>query len=96
MPDVVEVQFIKSAFDGLLPRHFEKSVSRDASGQGLWKREQTRIAPPGLNDLNREDPSVYVSGAVACVDGGRADLQDRWMYQPATTSLTSTFRPTPR
>jgi len=59
VPDGVEVKFIKSDFDGLLPRHFELS----SGSEGLWKREQTRIAPPGLNDVNREEKSVYVDVA---------------------------------
>jgi len=56
IPDGIDVRFIKSEFDGLLPRHFDPSVG----GEGLWKREQTRIAPAGLNDLNREEPGSYV------------------------------------
>jgi alpha-1,2-mannosyltransferase len=56
IPDGVDVQFIKSDFDGLLPRHFDAS-----SGHGrLWKREATRNVPPGLNDLNKEERRHYV------------------------------------
>jgi alpha-1,2-mannosyltransferase len=68
VPDGVEVKFVKSDFDGLLPRHFEPSTG----SEGLWKREQTRIAPPGLNDMNKEEKGVYVGsslfhiGAVGC------------------------------
>ena len=59
IPDGVDVQFIKSEFNGLLPRKFEKSVGTE----GLWKREKTRVVPSGLNDLNREEVSNYVSNS---------------------------------
>lgn len=56
-PDGVEVQFVKSGFSGLLPQHF---ATEPIPSEGLWKRGQTRVVPPGLNDMNREEPSVYV------------------------------------
>jgi alpha-1,2-mannosyltransferase len=56
-PEGIEVQFVKSGFSGLLPRHF---ATEPIPSEGLWKRGQTRVAPPGLNDMNREEPSVYV------------------------------------
>ncbi|KAF8527552.1 glycosyltransferase family 22 protein [Hysterangium stoloniferum] len=56
VPDGVDVQFIKSEFDGLLPRHFGLS-----SGQGrVWRRDGTRLVPSGLNDLNKEEVGQYV------------------------------------
>lgn len=63
VPNDIEVKFIKSDFDGLLPRHFEPS----SGDEGLWKREQTRIAPPGLNDLNKEEKGVYVGSSLSCI-----------------------------
>ena len=59
IPEDVDVQFIKSEFNGLLPRKFEKSVGTER----LWKREKTRVVPLGLNDLNREVVDIYVSNA---------------------------------
>lgn len=48
------IQFIKSGFNGLLPRHFETA----AGG--------TRAAPPQLNDDNREEPENYWNSAEKC------------------------------
>ncbi|KAF8495055.1 glycosyltransferase family 22 protein [Gautieria morchelliformis] len=56
IPDGVDVRFIKSDFDGLLPRRFDVSTGEG----GFWKREATRHVPLGLNDLNKEDKSHYV------------------------------------
>jgi alpha-1,2-mannosyltransferase len=56
IPDGVDVRFIKSDFDGLLPRRFDVSTGEG----GFWKREVTRHVPVGLNDLNKEDKSHYV------------------------------------
>ncbi|KZO96340.1 glycosyltransferase family 22 protein [Calocera viscosa TUFC12733] len=56
VPDSINVNFIKSEFDGMLPRHFVESAGSDA----LWKWDGTRFVPPDLNDLNREEPSRYV------------------------------------
>lgn len=56
IPDGVDVQFIKSDFDGLLPRRFDVSAGEG----GFWKREATRHVPLGLNDLNKEEKSHYV------------------------------------
>ncbi|THH03959.1 hypothetical protein EW145_g5876 [Phellinidium pouzarii] len=56
IPDGVNVEFIKSEFDGMLPRHFAKSKGDNA----LWSRDGTRFVPEDLNDLNKEDPSHYV------------------------------------
>ena len=56
VPDGVDVQFIKSEFDGLLPRHFDISTGKD----GFWKREATWNVPIRLNDLNKEEKSHHV------------------------------------
>ncbi|KAF7307149.1 Glycosyltransferase family 22 protein [Mycena indigotica] len=73
VPDGVRVDFVKSEFDGLLPGHFGEGElhkadwgqvagwwSQPASWYG-WYRSETRLVPAGLNDLNREQPSFYVS-----------------------------------
>jgi alpha-1,2-mannosyltransferase len=60
-PEGVQVQFVKSGFSGHLPQHFAIDTT---PSEGLWKRRQTRIAPPGLNDMNREEPTVYVCDSV--------------------------------
>jgi alpha-1,2-mannosyltransferase len=56
VPDGVNVEFVKSEFDGMLPRHFVKS----SNGSGFWFRDGTRVVPEDLNDLNEEDPRHYV------------------------------------
>jgi len=56
VPDGVEVAFVKSDFDGMLPGHF---TSGHAGGP--WsRRQQTRLIPNGLNDRNEEEMSRYV------------------------------------
>ena len=59
IPDGINVDFIKSDFDGMLPRHFVKSQGHSS----VWPRDGTRFVPEDLNDMNKEDPSHYV-----CVD----------------------------
>ncbi|TDL28050.1 asparagine-linked glycosylation 9 protein isoform a [Rickenella mellea] len=57
VPDGVHVDFVKNDFDGMLPRHFDRSTGSSR----LWPREATRREPEGLNDLNKENLSHYVS-----------------------------------
>ncbi|KAF8167320.1 glycosyltransferase family 22 protein [Crassisporium funariophilum] len=69
IPSGIRVEFVKSEFDGMLPRHFEESALKTGgNGQGLlgevakkwWLRPQTSYVPQDLNDLNKEDLSHYV------------------------------------
>ena len=68
IPSGIRVEFVKSEFDGMLPRHFEMEktkTSDEANGLvGLtkkwWLKPQTSYVPNDLNDLNKEDPSHYV------------------------------------
>jgi len=64
IPDGVRVEFVKSEFDGLLPRHFAEAGSTEVAHLSdsslLWKWPATRYAPSDLNDVNREEPSHYV------------------------------------
>ncbi|KAI1793985.1 asparagine-linked glycosylation 9 protein isoform a [Ganoderma leucocontextum] len=63
VPDGVRVDWLKSAFDGLLPGHFAETAHR---GGGLLARQQgTRLVPAHLNDLNREATQFYV-GVDSC------------------------------
>ena len=57
VPDGVNVEFVKSEFDGMLPRHFIKGEADSL----LWRRNGTSFVPEDLNDLNKEDPRHYVS-----------------------------------
>ena len=63
--DGIEVRFVKSAFAGHLPQRFKESED-GVPPKGLWWKEQTRITPEALNDMNREEPSVYVSFSYFC------------------------------
>lgn len=88
VPEGVRVDFIKSAFDGALPGHFEETPkSRD----GFWWREGTRSAPEGLNDLNREVPLFYVSSHFVSSEYFLI-ICDRSRMKLATTSSISTSR----
>lgn len=57
IPEGIQVEWIKSEFDGMMPIKFDKSFPT----KGWWKREQTRVVHPGrFNDRNEENPTVYV------------------------------------
>jgi len=64
IPDGVNVEFIKSDFDGLLPGHFVPS--QGTSNTMWWNREKTREIPLAMNDLNQEEPSRYVRFSPPC------------------------------
>jgi alpha-1,2-mannosyltransferase len=57
VPDSVEIRFIKSEFDGLLPQPFTPS----AGNLTFWPWDGMRVIPDGLNDLNVENTAHYVS-----------------------------------
>jgi len=60
VPEGVEVRWIKSEFSGLLPGKFARSSGKGWPW-GLWPWDGMRVQPEGANDLNKEDPTVYVS-----------------------------------
>lgn len=68
VPDGVSVAFIKSTFDGILPKHFVKQSGEyhwvpvlDEQLGWLWPRkETTRATQSTFNDMNREEPDQYV------------------------------------
>ena len=69
IPSGVQVQFVKSEFDGMLPRHFETEKTSTSTDEvndlvGLtnkwWLKPQTSYVPDDLNDLNKENPLHYV------------------------------------
>ena len=55
VPDGINVGFIKSEFDGILPVHFEESKE-----EVWWRRKGTRVVSKTLNDMNKEEPGHYV------------------------------------
>ncbi|KAM6498713.1 glycosyltransferase family 22 protein [Amanita muscaria] len=60
IPKGIRVDFVKSEFSGLLPRHFDEGyVSREFDSK-WWLRPQTRVIPSDLNDMNHEEPSHLV------------------------------------
>lgn len=81
IPNGISVEFVKSEFDGLLPRHFEEKLTSEDQSHGQeaivnlskkwWLRPQTTYVPSGLNDLNKEDASHYVCRVfVSFIDHG--------------------------
>ncbi|KAI0962404.1 hypothetical protein AcV7_001253 [Taiwanofungus camphoratus] len=57
VPEGVRVDWVKSEFDGMLPGHFVETPK----AWGVAARMLgTRALPPGLNDLNKEAPELYV------------------------------------
>lgn len=61
VPDGVAVDFVKSEFDGLLPGHFKTFSLENRSSSNWWLRSETSLIPEGMNDLNKEERSRYVS-----------------------------------
>ena len=63
IPDGVNVEFVKSGFEGMLPRHFERSVGAGAGvgEEWWWRRGGMSFVPSDLNDQNKEEPLHYVS-----------------------------------
>ncbi|PVF98644.1 hypothetical protein CPB86DRAFT_814669 [Serendipita vermifera] len=59
VPDGVEVRFLKSEFDGLLPQPFPPSTGASS----VWPWDGMRVVPEGLNDLNKENKAYYVDAA---------------------------------
>ena len=59
VPDSINVRWIKSEFDGMLPGHFKQTARK---GGLLDRLPGTHAVPYGLNDLNNEEPSFYVRG----------------------------------
>ncbi|KAJ3217341.1 mannosyltransferase [Clydaea vesicula] len=53
IPDKVNVQFLKSDFNGLLPKHFENKENGWRSG--------TWTVPSDMNDINKEEFGRYVN-----------------------------------
>ena len=66
VPNGIRVDFVKSEFDGMLPRHFDETESNHGNDTLLslsrmwWSKPQTTFVPEDLNDLNKEDLSHYV------------------------------------
>ncbi|KAJ3504710.1 hypothetical protein NLJ89_g7791 [Agrocybe chaxingu] len=70
VPSGVRVEFVKSEFDGMLPRHFEEGPLGEDGGleggvlkrlsRSWWMRPQTTFVPEDLNDLNKEELSRYI------------------------------------
>ncbi|KAI9474064.1 MAG: Alg9-like mannosyltransferase family-domain-containing protein [Benjaminiella poitrasii] len=71
LPSDTRLQFLKTNFAGQLPKEFEEDLTVGRyeldDGQEHYYRRRVygwlgaRMAPEGFNDLNQEDPSVYVS-----------------------------------
>ncbi|UZJ55365.1 hypothetical protein CBS101457_004685 [Exobasidium rhododendri] len=68
VPDGVSIDFVKSDFDGILPKHFARQSLDYKRLHGLddalgwmwpWK-DMTRAVPAGFNDMNREEADQYV------------------------------------
>ncbi|KAI8987796.1 Alg9-like mannosyltransferase family-domain-containing protein [Mycotypha africana] len=70
LPSDTRLQFLKTNFEGQLPKTFEEDIkvaTYEVDGEESFYRRRVygwygaRKAPEGFNDLNLEDPSVYVS-----------------------------------
>jgi alpha-1,2-mannosyltransferase len=63
VPNEVRVEFVKSDFKGILPKHFvERRDEVKGSKASIVKRlEIASQSPPGFNDQNQEETDRYVS-----------------------------------
>jgi alpha-1,2-mannosyltransferase len=63
IPDGVDIRFIKSEFNGLVPGRYPELVRSDGSSSGgPWSKiAGTKSLPLGMNDLNQEQLAHYVS-----------------------------------
>jgi alpha-1,2-mannosyltransferase len=53
LPNSTHAKFVKSEFDGLLPGQFHEGETGFGMFPGTW------LVPPGMNDVNEEDPAKY-------------------------------------
>ena len=91
IPDGIRVDWIKSEFAGQLPAHF-----LETEGGVQHRVRGTSVIPPGLNDLNKEEPMHYVSATPRRIDPPETNSHlYRSTSRSATTSSTSTSRTTP-
>lgn len=70
LPNDVRLQYIKSDFEGMLPKHFLpdfKTIDYEEDGKQLTYRTRqfsfkgARAIQSGFNSYNKEDPSTYVN-----------------------------------
>jgi alpha-1,2-mannosyltransferase len=62
VPEGVRVEFAKSEFDGLVPGKFTPVAAGESGLAAVGARALgTRVVPQDQNDLNRAEPSHYVS-----------------------------------
>lgn len=54
LPNGTHAKFVKSEFNGLLPGEFHEGKTGFGLFPGTW------LIPPGMNDLNQEDPGKYI------------------------------------
>ncbi|KAK4048882.1 mannosyltransferase [Microbotryomycetes sp. JL201] len=66
VPDPVEVRFVQSAFNGILPKVWDVSDqsqrgsgNKSQIGHGLFGRS-THLVPSGMNSMNQHEPDRYV------------------------------------
>ena len=66
VPDEVRTEFVKSSFDGQLPKHFvERREEVQAVKRSFRRKAQiTSQSPLGYNDLNTQEMDRYVSRLV--------------------------------
>ncbi|KAF7728653.1 mannosyltransferase [Apophysomyces ossiformis] len=69
LPNDVRLRFIKSDFDGMLPKPFEEDLETVTYKEGnetlTYRRRKLQLigasqAQKGFNDKNKEDPSAYI------------------------------------
>lgn len=60
VPEGIDVQWIKTDFDGMMPRKWEPS----GASKGMWPREETRVVRPGRfngDNMASDEPGTFVS-----------------------------------
>lgn len=67
MPRNSQLNFVKSHFSGILPKHYVDSVDEQQKPKSFENLAQlTKRIPDHMNDMNREEPSRYVDLWTGC------------------------------
>jgi alpha-1,2-mannosyltransferase len=83
IPEGIDVRWVKTDFDGMMPRRWESSAVSNTTG--VWPRPETRVVRDGrFNGMNKAsvEPGTFVSLALL---RHWFQLMRRYQWNSATT-----------